>query len=60
LRQFSAAPSVTLRPSGSGVDVVIRYVTRAADRFEMRTRLYKRIMDVLHKPVLQGAAAEGN
>ena len=60
LRQFSAAPSVTLRPSGSGVDVVIRYVTRAADRFEMRTRLYKRIMDVLHKPALQGVAAERN
>jgi small-conductance mechanosensitive channel len=53
LRQFSAAPSVSLRPSASGVDLVIRYVTRAADRFEMRSRLYKRIMDVLHKQALQ-------
>lgn len=55
LRQFSAAPSVSLRPSGAGVDLVVRYVTRAADRFEMRNRLYKRIMDVLHSPALQGA-----
>jgi small-conductance mechanosensitive channel len=53
LRQFGATPSVSLRPSASGVDLVVRYVTRASDRFEMRNRLYKRIMDVLHKPSLQ-------
>jgi small-conductance mechanosensitive channel len=53
LRQFSATPSVSLRPSVSGVDLVVRYVTRASDRFDMRTRLYKRVMDVLHKPALQ-------
>ncbi|HTD54358.1 MAG TPA: mechanosensitive ion channel domain-containing protein, partial [Silvibacterium sp.] len=53
LRQFSAAPSVGLRPSASGVDIVVRYVTRASERFETRNRLYKLVMDVLHKPVMQ-------
>jgi small-conductance mechanosensitive channel len=52
LRHFTAVPSVTLRPSGSGVDVVVRYAVRAADRFEMRNRLYKRVMDVLRSPAL--------
>lgn len=55
LRQFSATPSVSLRPSASGVDIVVRYVTRASDRFDIRSRLYKRIMDALHSPKLQGS-----
>jgi len=59
LRQFSAAPSVSLRPSAAGVDLVVRYVTRASERFEMRNRLYKRVMDVFHRPALQGAMQEG-
>jgi len=50
LSQFSATPSVNLRPAASGVDLVVRYVTRAAERFEMRNRLYKRVVDVLHRP----------
>ncbi len=50
LSQFSATPSVNLRPAASGVDLVVRYVTRAAERFEMRNRLFKRVVDVLHSP----------
>jgi small-conductance mechanosensitive channel len=56
LRQFSAAPSVGLRPSASGVDIVVRYVTRASERFETRNGLYKLVMDVLHKPALQASS----
>ncbi len=52
LRQFSAGPSVSLRPSATGVDIVVRYVTRASDRFEMRSRLYKRIMDATQQRTL--------
>ncbi len=46
----SASSSVNLRPSGAGVDILIRYVTRAADRLKVRNRLYARVIDVLHKP----------
>jgi small-conductance mechanosensitive channel len=55
LRQFSAAPSVSLRPSASGVNLVVRYVTRASDRFEMRNRLYRRVVEVLQSPALAGS-----
>jgi hypothetical protein len=48
LSQFSAAPSVDLRPAASGIDVLVRYVTRAADRFEMRNKLYGAVIGVLH------------
>jgi len=54
LSQFSATPSVNLRPSASGVDLVVRYVTRASERFESRNRLYQRVVDILHRPAVAG------
>jgi small-conductance mechanosensitive channel len=48
--QASASPSVNMRPAGAGVDVLIRYVTRASDRLKVRNRLYERVIEVLHKP----------
>jgi small-conductance mechanosensitive channel len=50
LSQFAATPTVNLRPAASGVDVLVRYVTRASNRFETRNQLYQRVLDVLHKP----------
>jgi small-conductance mechanosensitive channel len=50
LGQFSAAPSVDMRPAASGIDVLVRYVTRAGDRFEMRNKLYGTVIELLHKP----------
>jgi len=51
LSHFSATPSVNLRPAASGVDLIVRYVTRASERFETRNRLYKRVVDVFRRPV---------
>ena len=48
LSRFSAAPVVSQRPSGSGIDVLVRYVTRASERFGVRNRLYQRVIDLLH------------
>jgi hypothetical protein len=39
-----------MRPAGSGIDIVVRYVIRAGDRFEMRNRLYQSVINLLHKP----------
>jgi len=50
LGQFSAVPSVDMRPASSGVDVIVRYVTRAGDRFDARNKLYLAVMDLLHRP----------
>lgn len=57
---FSAAPSVDVRPSPAGVDIVVGYVTRAGERLEMRNRLYQEAVDLLHESSaapLAGAAA---
>ena len=45
--QFSAMPSVNLRPAGTGVDLVIRYITRAGVRVETRNRLYAMIVELM-------------
>jgi small-conductance mechanosensitive channel len=57
LGQFSATPSVDMRPAASGIDILVRYVTRAGDRFEMRNKLYQTVIELLHKP--EGAEAVG-
>jgi small-conductance mechanosensitive channel len=49
LSQFGAEPSVDMRPAASGLEVIIRYVTRAADRFNMRNRIYQTVIDLMHK-----------
>ncbi|MGD0889848.1 MAG: mechanosensitive ion channel domain-containing protein [Acidobacteriaceae bacterium] len=54
LGQLSAAPLVNLRPAASGIDILVRYVTRAKDRFEMRNKLYQVVIDLLHKPAGKG------
>jgi hypothetical protein len=46
--QFSAMPSVNLRPAGAGVvDIVIRYITRAGVRVEARNRLFAMIVELM-------------
>jgi len=38
---FSAAPGISVRPAVGGVEVAIRYVTRASERSGLRARLYQ-------------------
>jgi len=44
---FSGDPAVHLRPSTAGVEVVVRYITRAAQRQPMRAKLYSAVVAVL-------------
>jgi small-conductance mechanosensitive channel len=45
--QFSAMPSVNLRPAGASVDIVIRYITRAGVRVETRNQLFAMIVELM-------------
>jgi small-conductance mechanosensitive channel len=51
LSRFTADPAVSLRPSPYGIEIVVRYVTRASARFEVRNRLYQCVIGLLQKPV---------
>jgi small-conductance mechanosensitive channel len=47
--RFSAIPSVDMRPAdaGEGVDIVVRYVTRAGVRLETRNRLFGKVVELM-------------
>ncbi len=47
--QFSATPSVDMRPAGAGVDIVVRYVTRAGVRLETRNRLFETVVELMRE-----------
>lgn len=46
--QLSTDAEVNLRPSAGGLDVLLRYVTRASQRVETRNRLYGKVLTILH------------
>jgi len=48
--EFSARPAVDLRPGGSGLEVVVRYITHAPQRNAVKSRLFQAIVDLLRKP----------
>ncbi len=48
---FSAKPAVDLRPSVNGLEVSVRYITRAPNRYELKSRLLSGIVDLLHAAV---------
>jgi small-conductance mechanosensitive channel len=45
--QFSPKPSVDVSPAGTGVDIVVRYVTKAGVRLETRNRLFSAVVDLM-------------
>lgn len=53
----AAAPAVSLRPTSSGIEVHVRYITRAGERHAMKTRLYQALVELLHGRQGNAAAA---
>ena len=49
LHAASAAPAVNLHPTGSGTEVHVRYITRASERSQTRSKLYKTLVEMLHQ-----------
>jgi len=49
MHSVSAAPAINLRPTPSGVEVHVRYITRAQERYATRTLLYQEIVNLLHQ-----------
>jgi small-conductance mechanosensitive channel len=59
MQTFSAAPAINVRPTNLGVNLVVRYVVNAHNRYGVRTRLYQAIVELLHarKLAQEGDAA---
>ncbi len=54
---FSGAPGVNIKPVVGGVEIDIRYITRANERFLLRAKLYQSAVELLGRK--QDAAAAG-
>jgi Mechanosensitive ion channel len=46
-QSFSAVPSFSLRPTATGVSVLVRYITRVNERHEVRERIYRDAVELL-------------
>ena len=46
---LSAAPAVNVKPVIGGVEIAVRYVTRASERYQMRSKLYQAAMNLISK-----------
>jgi small-conductance mechanosensitive channel len=47
--QFSATPSIDMRPAAAGVDIVVRYITRAGVRLDTRNRLFRAVLELMQE-----------
>lgn len=57
VQNFSAKPAINLRPTGGGVEVHVRYITRAQERQATRAHLYEAIVALLHGKEAQPAGS---
>jgi small-conductance mechanosensitive channel len=48
VQTFSAVPGIHVVPTGNGIEVVVRYITRAHERHEARRRLYQAVFELMH------------
>jgi len=46
-KSLTAAPMIHLRPTASGVEMQIRYITSANERYVTRSKLYEKIVGLL-------------
>jgi hypothetical protein len=47
MSNFSAAPAMSVKPVAGGVEVGVRYITRANERYQLRAKLYQDAVELL-------------
>ncbi|MGI9103650.1 MAG: mechanosensitive ion channel domain-containing protein [Terriglobales bacterium] len=59
VQAFSVEPAVDIRPTPQGMDLLVRYITSAKERFGVRARLYQEVVDLLHGHKRESATKAG-
>ena len=49
LSSLSAAPSINVKPAVGGIQVAVRYVTQASERYVLRSKLNQAAVELLGK-----------
>jgi small-conductance mechanosensitive channel len=47
MNALSAAPAINVKPVIGGVEIAVRYITRANERYQLRAKLYQAAVDLL-------------
>jgi small-conductance mechanosensitive channel len=47
MKALSAAPAINLKPVVGGVEIAVRYITRANERYQLRAKLYQAAVEML-------------
>ncbi len=47
MSNFSSAPAISVKPVVGGIEVAVRYITRANDRYNLRAKLYQSAVEIL-------------
>jgi small-conductance mechanosensitive channel len=48
VQALSAVPGINVVPTGAGIEVHVRYITRANERHEARKRMYEAVVEMMH------------
>jgi small-conductance mechanosensitive channel len=48
VKTLSATPGINVVPTGSGIEVHVRYITRVYERHEVRKRMYEAVVELMH------------
>jgi len=56
LHLLSVAPAIQLRPTASGMEIHVRYITSAHERYATRARMYQRIVGLMHGEAAKSSA----
>jgi hypothetical protein len=47
MSSFSVAPAISIKPVVGGLEVAVRYITKANERYQLRAQLYQAAVDLL-------------
>jgi hypothetical protein len=47
MSSFSVDPAISIKPIVGGIEVAVRYITRANERYQLRSKLYQDAVDLL-------------
>ncbi len=54
-KTFSGTPGVSVKPVVGGVEIAVRYITRANERFQLRANLYQAAVHLLGQKAVKAA-----
>jgi small-conductance mechanosensitive channel len=58
MSSFSVAPAISIKPVAGGVELAVRYITKANERYQLRAQLYQAAVEMLgRKNVSESRAA---